>query len=202
LKGVGQALLAIALVFAGVVALNLGIHETIGVGTIESSSGKTGAASSAPEEERSSEETGSPNETQQSGQPAFGEPEPTPENGTWWDNTSDRRIAPLKISVSSDEHYYIKVVDAYSEVSVLALFVRSGRTAQIEVPTGTYRLKYAVGDTWYGQEQLFGPDTRYLEAEDTFTFEVVGQRVRGHEVELILQQNGNLRTDQIPQSEF
>lgn len=130
------------------------------------------------------------------------DPEPLPENGTWWDYTSDRQIAPLQISVSSDEHYYVKVLDAYTEERIMALFIRSGRTASLEVPTGTYRLRYAVGETWYGQEHQFGPETKYFEAEDTFTFESEGRQVTGHEIELILQTGGNLSTQQIPKGKF
>jgi hypothetical protein len=130
------------------------------------------------------------------------DPQPLPENGTWWSNTSERRIAPLRISVSPKKHYYIKIVDAHTERRVLTLFIRSGQTAKVEVPTGTFRLRYAVGDNWYGREYKFGPEDRHFEADDTFTFEIDGQQVRGHRIELILQQGGNLSVEPIPEEEF
>jgi hypothetical protein len=203
LKRVGQFLLTIAarrpvLVLIGIIGI-----------VVWASNGSSGLDSSEP----SSVETVNvpPNQGADSGEETGKQateetyphdPVPLPENGTWWNYTSERRIAPLRISVSSEEHYFIKVVDAYTEERVLTLFIRSGQTANVEVPTGTYRLKYAVGDTWYGQEHKFGPEKRYFEAENTFTFEIVGQRVRGHRIELILQQGGNLSTKSIPQKEF
>jgi hypothetical protein len=163
----------------------------------ESSSGQV--ENVVPSQNGSSSSDGGTQEEQQS---FSGTPEPLPENGTWWDYTSERQVAPLRISVSSRKHYYIKVVDAYTEARVLTLFIRSGQTAQVEVPTGTYRLKYAVGDTWYGQDDYFGPETRYLEADDIFSFEIVGQQVKGHKIELILQEGGNLSTERISEGKF
>lgn len=127
---------------------------------------------------------------------------PLPGNGTWWKYTSEDLIAPLKISVSRGQHYYAKLTDAYTGEMVLAIFIRSGRTVELEVPTGRYNLRYAAGETWYGREHYFGPDTRYMKTEDTFNFEVVGRQVQGHRIELIMQQGGNLSTDLIPEEKF
>lgn len=129
-------------------------------------------------------------------------PKPLPSNGTWWDWTSKRKIAPLRISVAKGQHYYVKLVDVTTKHAVVALFVRSGQTAQTDVPIGRYRLKYAIGNKWYGPEEDFGPEAKFFEAEETFFFERIGQRVRGHKVELIVQSGGNLPTDQIPEAEF
>jgi len=128
--------------------------------------------------------------------------EPLPSNGTWWRYTSEELIAPLRISVSEGQHYYVKLTDALTGETILTVFIRSGRTIEVEVPTGRYDLKYAIGDTWYGQEYLFGPETEYMKADDTLNFEIIGNQVRGHRIELIVQQGGNLRTDPIPESEF
>lgn len=127
---------------------------------------------------------------------------PLPENGTWWKFTSEELIAPLRISVSEGQHYYVKLTDAITDERVLTAFIRSGRTIEVDVPTGSYNLKYAIGDTWYGRQHRFGPETEYLEANDTFNFEITGQRVRGHRIELIVQEGGNLSTAPIPESEF
>lgn len=136
-------------------------------------------------------------------QSSFSEPAKSlPSTGTWWDYTSDRRIAPLRITVSEGNHYFVEVEEASTGRTALAIFIRSGETINLEVPTGLYRLKYAVGDTWYGRQHHFGPATRFFEAEETFRFSIVGQRVRGHRVELIVQPGGNLSTKSIPKDEF
>jgi hypothetical protein len=206
LKGLGDAFLKVvlpALLGIGLIpVVVIMVAEVADDGPSENSGAQTENASSPPTVERNTRGTDTEKSDQQAGQSFSGEPKSLPENGTWWEYTSERQIAPLRISVSSGEHYYIKVVDAYTEARVLTLFIRSGRTAQVDVPLGTYRLKYAVGDTWYGREDRFGSETRYFEAEDTFDFEVVGNQVRGHRIELILQEGGNLTTESIPEGKF
>lgn len=204
LKRFGQLLLTIAkqraglLIFLGIIGIAIWTSDGNGdVDSTESSPDET--VNVSPDQgSDSGDDIG-----EQRGRGTYPhDPEPLPENGTWWDYTSDRKIAPLQISVSSEEHYYVKVVNAYTEERVVDLFIRSGQTARVEVPTGTYRLKYAVGETWYGREHQFGPETGYFKADDAFTFEIVGQQVRGHKIELILQQGGNLSTQSIPEGEF
>lgn len=129
-------------------------------------------------------------------------PKPMPSNGTWWKYTSEELIAPLQISVSEGRHYYVKLTDALTDEKVLTIFVRSGATVEVQVPTGSYNLKYAIGETWYGHKHHFGDKTRYMEADDVFDFKIVGQEVRGHRIELIVQRGGNLPTNSIPESEF
>ncbi len=42
---------------------------------------------------------------------------------------------------------------------------------EIKVPLGSYIVKYAVGEKWYGEKYLFGPETRYNKADEKFVFE-------------------------------
>jgi len=136
-------------------------------------------------------------------EPSFSVPsQPLPSNGKMWAHTSAPRIAPLRVSVSFGSHYYIKVVRFDTTIPVVSFIVRSGQRAEVEVPTGSYELKYATGETWYGPEYLFGPDTKYYEAEDIMYFRRSGQQVEGYYVELIAQEGGNLRTSTIPADKF
>jgi hypothetical protein len=72
------------------------------------------------------------------------------------------------------------------------------------VPLGTYRLRYASGETWRGETHLFGPGDlkSYSASESIFTFEVSGGYVNGYTVELIQQVGGNMDTRNINLSEF
>lgn len=117
--------------------------------------------------------------------------------------TSRERIAPLKIvTPSGGGNYFIKLVEADSGEPVLTAYIDSGGTLELDVPTGSYRIRYAVGDTWYGPSELFGKDTGRFEADDTFDFRIEGDRVIGHTIELIKQQGGNLDTKSLPAGEF
>ncbi len=84
----------------------------------------------------------------------------------------------------------------------LTLFVRGGETEKIKVPLGTYELRYASGDKWYGYEHLFGKNTSYSKADKTFTFQVQDNSVNGYTVTLYRVANGNLRTSRIGKADF
>ena len=117
--------------------------------------------------------------------------------------TNAEQIAPFRIvTPSGAESYYVKLVDAFSGALVMTFFVYGGQSFETEVPLGTYRVKYATGSTWYGEDHLFGPDTRYSEADKTFEFSVQGNQISGYTVELIRQRGGNLHTKSISANQF
>ena len=130
-------------------------------------------------------------------------PQPLPSNETLQRYHSREAVAPLEIKTrGSDRHYFVKLVDSSTNRKTLTLFIRGGRSAEISVPLGTFRLKYATGETWYGSQYRFGPDTRYNEADRLFQFTDDGYQYSGYTVELFLQDNGNLRTEQISPDDF
>ena len=117
--------------------------------------------------------------------------------------TNAEQIAPFRIvTPSGPESYYVKLTDAFTGALVMTFFVYGGQGFETEVPLGTYRVKYATGATWYGENHLFGPDTRYSEADKTFEFSVQGSRISGYTVELIRQHGGNLHTKSISSNQF
>ena len=84
--------------------------------------------------------------------------QPLPYNGRIRTYTYGERIAPLEIRASTGSHYLVKLVNRYRNTPVMTIFVRSGMTASVDVPLGTYELRYAAGNTWYGNEHLFGTE--------------------------------------------
>ena len=95
---------------------------------------------------------------------------------------------------------YRKLTDWETGAPVQTIFIRAGQTAETTVPLGSYRLRYAAGETWLGEEKLFGDATIYSQADKRFDFERQGNQVSGYTVELILQTDGNLSTRRIPKS--
>lgn len=135
--------------------------------------------------------------------PVFTEPEqPLPPHGkiTWY-SVGDP-VAPLEIRSSRGSHYVVKLSDYYSGRSVLSVFVHGGSTVNLDVPLGTYKIKYASGDTWYGPDHLFGPDTSYSKADSSFDFRVIGNQVSGYTLTLYKVVDGNLQTSPISPDEF
>jgi hypothetical protein len=111
-------------------------------------------------------------------------------------------MAPFSIMTSSGANYYVKLVDLNTGATIVGIYVVGGRKIEVDVPLGRYEMRYASGQSWYGLKHLFGKETSYAKADDAFEFDIQGDYVRGHTVELIEQINGNLDTHPIPAAAF
>lgn len=129
-------------------------------------------------------------------------PEPLPSTGDKQAADFDG-VAPLKIRVPHDgDHYFIKIEDTNTQQNLGNYFIRSGDTLNIDLPIGSYKIKYAYGKQWYGVANLFGEETKYAKANQTFDFSFDGYQYNGYTIELIKQENGNLRTSNIDKNQF
>jgi hypothetical protein len=63
-------------------------------------------------------------------------------------------------------HYFVKIIDWETQKTVQTLFVRSGGTVTAYLPIGAYKLRFASGETWYGEQHYFGDGTFYGEMAD------------------------------------
>lgn len=116
---------------------------------------------------------------------------------------TEPRVAPLRIKTAyGPENYFIKVVDASDARPIITFFVKGGETYEARVPLGEVRVKYASGETWFGENALFGPETRYSQADHVFAFERTASGLSGYTIELIKQVDGNLTTKSIDRSQF
>lgn len=117
--------------------------------------------------------------------------------------SGESRICPLSIVTESTDinAHYVKLIDSNGN-TVLSTFIRPGEGIEIEAPVGTYRLRYASGETWYGEEYFFGANTRYAEADSPLYFYTDDSGAHGYTVELYNQINGNLGEEILNKSEF
>jgi tetratricopeptide (TPR) repeat protein len=130
---------------------------------------------------------------------------PLPANGMVRRYGFSEGIAPLTIATrKGGGHYFVRLRTVGTRELIAEVFVREGQQASIEVPLGTYELTYATGRTWYGPRAgaLFGPETGYAKADDTFTFRREGNQILGYTVELYQQAFGNLETEPMSAREF
>ena len=129
---------------------------------------------------------------------------PATGTATWLTNAD--RIAPLEIRTQGTGDYLVKLVETWSGEDVGMVYVTGGTTAEVEVPLGTHTMRYATGTIWYGYDYLFGPDTSYAEADETFVFEreqtVDGWSISGFTVTLYPVTGGNLSTMRLRASDF
>ena len=125
-----------------------------------------------------------------------------PYSGKTQSFTNESKVAPLTIDTSAGSNYLVKIVDYYSKQEVMTVFVQGGDSRKIQVPLGVYEIKYASGEKWYGYQHLFGDDTSYSKAENSFKFEDTGYQITGYTITLYRVSNGNLRTSHINKSQF
>lgn len=120
-----------------------------------------------------------------------------PENEHQFVNTFTSRPSKIVVKNPTDYAYYMKFTDAYDN-TVFAFFVRPQSETPMYMGLGTFYLKYASGKTWYGEDDLFGPETVYQKDEDSWTF------TSDQYWTLTMQatENGNVHTEGIDEDEF
>jgi len=134
----------------------------------------------------------------------FNQPvQPIPVTGTTVKYYNKKELAPLIVITKSDgTNYLIKVLDWNTKNPILTTFIRSGETASLKVPLGSYEIRYATGEMWYGYDYLFGPATSYYKADSRMDFTQSGNIYKGHTIELIPRVSGNLQTINISKDNF
>lgn len=112
------------------------------------------------------------------------DPRPLPRNGVMHRRFA-KGLAPLTIETRLDgRHYYVKLIREADGSEALTAFVKSGATLTEHVPVGTYRLKYAVGDKWYGEKWLFGGETVFHVMDQALEFKLKGSEIMGYRFKL------------------
>jgi hypothetical protein len=129
-----------------------------------------------------------------------------PPNGEVVRFASNNPKARFKIDNLRGDHTLIKLVNTYTGVAVMTIFVHSGANAETKVPIGNYEVRYAAGEKWYGDNHLFGPGTAYSKADENFQFyeepTADGSIIHGCSITLYKVVNGNLSTSTIDSSQF
>ena len=71
---------------------------------------------------------------------------------------------------TSDFPAFVKIVNTKDPKSTLSFYVRANSKSTVTVKNGTYQIRFATGDKWFGTNELFGSGTRYKVFDDTFSF--------------------------------
>ena len=126
------------------------------------------------------------------------EEQPMPENEHKFVNKfGDNRPSKIVVENPTDNAYYMKFENKDGE-TVFAWFVRPQSTCPMYMGLGTYYLKWACGKTWYGEKDLFGPDTVYKKDDEEWPFE----QGKYWTLKLESVENGNVQTENISKDEF
>lgn len=123
---------------------------------------------------------------------------PQPSSGLYAIYDRSAKVSPLTIRTSSGSHYFIKLEDATTARPIMTFYLRGGDTFQHDVPEGSFVMKYATGEVWCGERDLFGSATSTNKADRIFEF----TERRGYTVELISRRDGSLKTQSIGRGQF
>ncbi len=131
------------------------------------------------------------------------ETEAKPDTGLVNRYSKKSRVAPFTVKTSDDGvDYFVKLVNQETGDVDYEYYIHEGETLSVEVALGTYTLKYASGEIWYGTEHLFGPDTEYYEGGDDLRFYQSSTTIHGFSVTLYKVVGGNFDTTKIDPEDF
>lgn len=117
---------------------------------------------------------------------------------------SGDQVAPLTVQTAGDSNFYIalKPIDGEAISNGAMSFLVSAKSAEVDVPLGTYEIYYAYGSDWYGKEYKFGESTEYFKCNETFEFTADDEMVYGWTLTLYKVSNGNMSTDEVSKDYF
>ena len=115
--------------------------------------------------------------------------------GLMWNRTGLPAVFPLQVKSPIGRDYVLTLVDDETGVSALAAYINGGAFFRVLVPPGTFRVRFAAGTDWRGEEALFGPGalTETFDLEQPLTFEVRNPGIKaGHLIDLSLAAPGQM----------
>ena len=119
--------------------------------------------------------------------------------GVMWNRTGLPAVFPLQVKSPIGRDYVLTLVDDETGVSALAAYINGGAFFRVLVPPGTFRVRFAAGTDWRGEEALFGPGalTETFELEAPLTFEIRNPGIKaGHVIDLSMTAPGQMAQGQ------
>lgn len=104
----------------------------------------------------------------------------------------------LKVNTSRDASYVIKVVDPCDGEVIMIRYLPAGTSHEIDIPSGTFEIRYTSGTEWFGDDEMFGARGSYAKADRLFNF----SEGSGYELTLYRVPNGNLHTSRMKKEDF
>ncbi len=112
------------------------------------------------------------------------------------------RVAPFAVTAPSGSDVLVRLESTRTKKGALDIYIGRGRTVKTDVPIGAFRVKFALGEQWFGRRQLFGPQTLTSEADRIATFEATPSGYKGVTIVLELRSDGNLNRAPISRAAF
>lgn len=93
-----------------------------------------------------------------------------PSHGTAVYLTKSEAVAPLEIRTETGSNYLIKLCDPKTQRDIARFYVVGGQPAEFLAPLGSFSIKFAAGQKWYGEKHLFGQSTQYARFDELMDF--------------------------------
>ncbi|SEN31581.1 hypothetical protein SAMN04488077_11537 [Roseovarius tolerans] len=110
-----------------------------------------------------------------------------PPAGLLWNRTGLPAVFPLQVKTPPGPDYHLTLIDTQTGEAALAAYIEGGAFFRVLVPPGTFRLRFATGTEWQGEDVLFGQGeaTHRFDLRRPLTFETRGLGTKaGHIVTL------------------
>ena len=118
-----------------------------------------------------------------------------PENGSL--KKSNGSGVTMKINAPSGSSVFLRFYDS-SEKAVAQIFIRAGKSAKIKLKPGTYTMKAAYGNKWYGDKDLFGGSASYSQLMNGSSKEFKLKRNYTYTLRLMATTTGNVGSSTVP----
>ena len=93
-----------------------------------------------------------------------------PTSGTLLEcNTSAMRYSKLTVHADKNSACVVKV-NTVTGYTILSFYVRAGESITVDVPSALLQVSFASGQTWYGENHLFGNKTKYSMNDELLDF--------------------------------
>ena len=94
-----------------------------------------------------------------------------PRNGQVFSSSARGGYSTLTVE-TSDSPAFIKVISTKDAGSLVSFYVRANSSVTINVKNGTYSIRFATGERWFGSDILFGSSTQYITLDNDYRFSV------------------------------
>jgi hypothetical protein len=122
--------------------------------------------------------------------PTFGTSQPFPSSGEFKVRGRYASGSTTSFTITAGERNAVVQLVGSDGLPVFMTFVRMNEMAAVLAPYGTWTLRLIEGDTWYGEQELFGINGVVEDSRERLTFDGNG----GHLIDLRRRFNGNLHT--------
>ncbi|MEB8386932.1 hypothetical protein OO012_06820 [Rhodobacteraceae bacterium KMM 6894] len=115
--------------------------------------------------------------------------------GLMWNRSGLPAVFPLQVKTRVGQDYVMTLTDVTTDQPALAAYIQGGTFFKVLVPPGTFRLSFASGVVWHGEDKLFGPGskTQHFDLPDPLIFETRGIGTKaGHIVSLLERSPGQM----------